>query len=132
MNKANPSVMVVEDEEMLLEAITKKLELSNITPLSFKSGREAIKYLQNTKDYPQGIWLDYYLNDMNGLEFMQSIQANEKFSRIPVIVVSNSVSPQKVSAMLSLGAKRYLLKAEHRLEDIISFFREYIDNKVNI
>lgn len=130
MSKANPIIMVVEDENLLLQAITKKLQLSEIDVLSCSSGQQAIDYLGNVDELPDAIWLDYYLKDMNGLAFMQEIKHNPAWEHIPVLVVSNSASPDKVSNMLGLGAKRYILKAEYRLDEIITMIREFIaDNE---
>lgn len=130
MSKENPIIMVVEDENLLLQAITKKLKLSDIDVLSCSSGQQAIDYLGNVDELPDAIWLDYYLKDMNGLAFMQELKQNPNWEHIPVLVVSNSASPDKVSNMLGLGAKRYILKAEYRLDEIIAMIREFIaDNE---
>lgn len=128
MSKQNPTIMVVEDEVLLLQAITKKLKLSNMDVLSCSSGQQAIDYLENLDELPDAVWLDYYLKDMNGLVFMQAIRDNPRWSHIPVIVVSNSAAPEKVHTMLGLGAKKYILKAEHRLDEIIAMIREFIEN----
>jgi two-component system chemotaxis response regulator CheY len=126
MSKENPTIMVVEDESLLLQAITKKLKLSGMDVLSCASGQQAVDYLNNLDVLPDAVWLDYYLKDMNGLAFMQELKAKPEWSRIPVIVVSNSASPDKVSNMLALGAKKYVLKAEYRLDEIIVMIREFI------
>lgn len=118
--------MVVEDENLLLQAITKKLKLSNMDVISCSSGQQAIDYLNNLDELPDAVWLDYYLKDMNGLGFMQELKSNEKWANIPVLVVSNSASPDKVNTMLGLGAKGYILKAEYRLDEIIAMIRDFI------
>lgn len=130
MSAQNPTIMVVEDETLLLQAITKKLKLTGIEVLSCASGQQAIDYLNSLDELPDAVWLDYYLKDMNGLAFMQALKQNPAWSDIPVIVVSNSASPEKVSNMLALGAKKYILKAEYRLDEIIGMIRGFInDNK---
>lgn len=127
MSKQHPTVMVVEDETLLLQAITKKLKLSNIDVLSCSSGEQAIDYMSSLEEeLPDAIWLDYYLKDMNGLAFMEKIKVNPKWAHIPVIVVSNSASPEKVHNMLALGVKQYLLKAEYRLDEIIQIILDFI------
>ncbi len=128
MSKQNPTIMVVEDEVLLLQAITKKLKLSEMDVLSCSSGQQAVDYLQSIDELPDAIWLDYYLKDMNGLAFMQEIKANPKWANIPVLVVSNSASPEKVHNMLGLGAKKYILKAEYRLDEIIGMIRDFIND----
>src|SRR5688572_13031721 len=119
MSKQAPTIMVVEDETLLLQAITKKLKLSNLDVISCASGQQAVDYLESLDELPDAVWLDYYLKDMNGLAFMQTIKENPKWANIPVVVVSNSASPEKVHNMLALGAKKYILKAEYRLDEII-------------
>ena len=126
MSSINPKVMVIEDETLLLKAICKKLSLENIETISATNGKQALDYLSNLTELPDAIWLDYYLKDTNGLDFMEELKKNKKWENIPVIVVSNSASPEKVHSMLALGAKKYLLKSQYRLEDIIKIIREFI------
>ena len=124
MDNQKHTVMVVEDEELLLQAITKKLKFVGIDVVSCLSGKQAIDYLNNLPTLPDAIWLDYYLKDMNGLEFMQTIKKNPNWQKIPVLVVSNSASTDKVNHMLALGVSKYLLKAEYRLDQIIDIVKQ--------
>jgi two-component system chemotaxis response regulator CheY len=126
MSSSQPTIMVVEDETLLLQAITTKLKVSNIDVISCASGQQAIDYLSSMTELPDAVWLDYYLKDMNGLAFMQAIKANPKWAGMPVVVVSNSASPEKVNNMLALGVKKYVLKAEYRLDEIIAMIKELI------
>ncbi|MFH0820875.1 MAG: response regulator, partial [Candidatus Peregrinibacteria bacterium] len=81
-------------------------------------------YLEKASPLPDMIWLDYYLkNNMNGLDFLKKIHGNSKWSKIPVIVVSNTASESKVKEMLAMGAKKYFLKAESLLGDIIDYIQ---------
>jgi two-component system chemotaxis response regulator CheY len=126
MSKTAPFVLVIEDEPLLLEAITKKLKVLQMTTASCSSVKQALDYLQGAQELPDVVWLDYYLKDMNGLDFMEELKKNEKWKDIPVLVVSNSASPEKVQNMLALGAKKYILKAEHRLDEIAEMIRGLI------
>jgi two-component system chemotaxis sensor kinase CheA len=112
-----PLILVVEDEKLLLEAITKKLAMNGIDTISC-----------TTVD---AMWLDFQLPDMDGITLLSKIREKDEWKEVPVIVVSNSASDEKVNGMLALGAKRYLLKAEHRLEDIINDVRNIIKSTQN-
>jgi CheY-like chemotaxis protein len=122
-------VLVIEDDHLLGEAITKKLSNEGMTATLQTSAKEALLYLSSVQEIPNIIWLDYYLEDMNGLEFMAELKKDQKLQNIPVIVVSNSASGDKVSSMLALGVKKYMLKAENRLEDIVSEIRKFATNE---
>lgn len=129
MNDNSLTIMVVEDEELLLRAITKKLEMVGKKVVSCTSGEQALDYLNNLPDLPDAIWLDYYLKDMNGLAFMAQLKKNPTWAGIPVMVVSNSATQDKVSQMLALGAKKYILKAESRLDDLVGVVDEIVAGK---
>lgn len=124
MNETNLKVLVVEDEPLLLEAIGEKLRKEGIEAILCSGGEKALEHVNNDVELPDAIWLDYYLKDMNGLAFMDQVRQNSKWQDIPVIVVSNSANAEKVSTMLALGVKKYLLKAEYRLEDIVDIIRQ--------
>lgn len=126
MSRARPLVMVVEDEGLLLHAIIRKLEKSGIDTVSCVSGKQALEYLAKLEVLPDAIWLDYYLKDMNGLDFMRGVRNNKKWEHIPVVVVSNSASEEKVHTMLALGVSKYVLKAQYKLDEIIQMVRDFI------
>jgi CheY-like chemotaxis protein len=126
MSKQNPTVMIVEDEDLLLQAITKKLRLTGVTVIACINGEQALFSLKNHRQLPNAIWLDYYLEDMNGLEFMKKLKEKSQWAQLPVFVVSNSASRDKVNSMLALGAIKYFLKAEYRLDDIIEIIKKFI------
>lgn len=125
------TILVVEDEELLLQAIVKKMEVTGVAAIACSSGQKAIEYLSSVQQMPDAIWLDYYLKDMNGLEFMDQLKQKPLWAAIPVVVVSNSASADKVSRMLALGVKKYLLKAETRLEDLIVIVRDLVRQNQN-
>ena len=129
MESKNPTVMVVEDEHLLLKAIERKLRLNNLNVIACESGTAAIENLNKKSAPPDAIWLDYYLGDTNGIEFMKKLHQNAKWTDIPVLVVSNSADPEKVSAMMALGVKDYLLKADYRLDRLVSEIQSLINNK---
>src|SRR3990167_7195618 len=129
MESKNSTVMVVEDEHLLLKAIERKLRLNNLNVIACASGTEALERLDKTPRQPDAIWLDYYLGDINGIEFMQKLHQNPKLADIPVLVVSNSANPDKVAKMMALGAKGYLLKADYRLDRLVSEIQSLINTK---
>jgi len=120
-------IMIIEDEEMLLTAISRKLNSSGFQTVTCTNASQAVDYLSNFGELPDIIWLDYYLPDMNGIDFMQKIRENENWAKIPVIVVSNSASEKKKKAMYELGVKKYVLKAKYKLDEIVNIVKEIIE-----
>ncbi|MBL4693814.1 response regulator [Candidatus Gracilibacteria bacterium] len=127
MSKENPCVLVLEDEALLLEAISKKLIKSGMTTISCTTAEQALDYLESISEKPDVIWLDFYLKGgMDGLEFLTKLKANEAWANIKIIIVSNTASDDKVKSMLALGASKYVLKAEHRLDEIVEQLTDII------
>ena len=126
MDEGKKVILVVEDETLLLQAIVKKLELVGMGTVSCVSGKQALEYLGSLPKLPDGIWLDYYLKDMDGLEFMEELKKNPAWANIPVVVVTNSASPDKAHRMLALGAKGYMVKSDYKLEKVVETIREIV------
>lgn len=126
MQQHKYNIMVVEDEPMLLNAISLKLTKLDLGVVLCSSGQQALSSLASELTLPDIIWLDYYLEDMNGLDFITRIKQQPLWQNIPVIVVSNSASDTKVKNMLALGVNKYLLKAEYRLEEIVAIIEEIL------
>lgn len=118
------TVLVVEDEKLLLEAIGRKMEIEGIDTVLCETGAEAFEYLEKGPVKPNLVWLDYHLSDMDGISFMNKLHASPGCSDMPVVVVSNTASDEKVHAMMLLGAKRYVVKAESKLLDVIRTIKE--------
>ncbi len=125
-NKPRKPVLVVEDEVLLSKAIEKKLGLDGWEVVGVRKGQQALDYLKSTDELPQIIWLDYYLPDMTGLDFVVKLKEDKRLAEIPVMVVSNSASEPKVKSMLALGVKKYLLKADYRLSELIKIMEKII------
>ena len=122
--------MIIEDEVMLLQAVEKKLKNLGFKTISFTRATDALRYFKDGGEKPKAIWLDYYLeDDIDGIAFMQKLNEDTELSSIPVIVVSNSASQDKVNAMVALGVKKYVLKAENKLEDIVGTVRDVLNTQ---
>lgn len=123
------TILVVEDEALLLQAISKKLKNSGYEPVTVTSKDQAIDYLKSMDKPVDAIWMDYYLGETNGLELLQDIKQNDEWKDIPVVVVSNSANENTVTSMLALGANKYMLKAQNKLDDIIKAFDEFVSKE---
>jgi len=124
-----PRIAIIEDEPLLLEAIMKRFDRKGILSVGFLSAEEAIDYLNSLKkisELPKVIWLDYYLGDTTGTEFVENIKKKPMLENIPILVISNGSDSKVIEKLLELGIKKYLLKANHRLDDLISLAQEFL------
>ena len=114
-------ILVLEDERPLLEAIKIKLEKNNFEVVSARTIDQAKGYVNDLLRIDV-IWLDHYLiGKGDGLDFIAWCKEvdNIKCNSIPIFVVSNTASIDKMSTYMSLGAKKYFVKSNHKLDEII-------------
>jgi len=113
-------VLVVEDDQALQDAIVLKLKSEGIVPLPAKSCVEAIKIL-TTERVVDAVWLDHYLfGECDGLAVIKRVKEDKKWHDVPVFVVSNTITPEKVQPYFDLGAEKYYVKSDYRLEEIVA------------
>jgi len=120
------TVLVVEDEKALSAAIRSKLEKKDIITYGAVSVAEALEVL--SKEKIDAIWLDHYLfGKENGLDFVTKIKLHGEWKNIPIFLVSNTATLDKISSYLALGVNKYFTKADFKLEQIISDIVNFIE-----
>lgn len=122
------TILVVEDERPLLAAVKLKLEESGFEVVTARSVKQALDYLENVPDI-QAVWMDHYLMGRDdGLVLVATLKSdNSHYKRVPVFVVSNTASEDKVKAYLNLGVSGYFVKSDNRLDEIVGSIIERID-----
>ncbi|MFA6553591.1 MAG: response regulator [Patescibacteria group bacterium] len=113
-------VLIVEDELPLQTAIKKKLETSGFSTITARTVDQALDYLKSL-DKVDVIWLDHYLlGSKTGLDFVTEVKNSPVWKTIPIFVVSNTASADKVTSYLQLGVEKYYTKSDYRLDEIIA------------
>lgn len=86
VQQSNGKVLVVEDDPNNRDMLVRFLKKESFVTEEAANGREALERLnQNTCDL---ILLDLMMPEMDGFEFLEKIRANQKLSKIPVVVVT--------------------------------------------
>lgn len=123
------TILVIEDERPLIEAIKKKLENNGFAVTTARTVEQALNYLEDLERV-DAIWLDHYLlGKEDGLDFVTKIKSHDgQWKTIPIFVVSNTASPDKVQSYIRLGISKYYVKADHRLDGIINEIKSFLDH----
>lgn len=114
-----PTVLVVEDERSLLEAIEIKLSKNGFNVLKARTAAEAYALLKssNTVD---AVWLDHYLlGTGDGLDIVAKLKNDKKYKTTPIFIVSNTAGTDKITSYINLGVSKYYIKSNNRLDTII-------------
>jgi CheY-like chemotaxis protein len=120
------TILVIEDEQPLINAIKEKLGQNNFRVISVKTVEEGLKLV---RDLPKIdlVWLDHYLlGHKTGIDFVGQVKTNPLTKNIPVFIVSVSTDPTTSYQYLHLGAEEYYTKSAFKLQDIIDDIKKHI------
>lgn len=105
---ARPKIVVAEDDEGILELLVTRLELAGFKTFSARDGFRALDAIYTVR--PQGVVLDIGMPLMDGFTVLQSLKANLKFNKTPVLVLTARNAPDDVRRAIALGASDYMTK----------------------
>ena len=109
-----PSILLVEDEENLHEALKMNLELEGYDVTSSYDGAAALKAVQS--EYFDLIILDIMLPEMDGITVTESIRIRN--NEVPILILSARNSSADRVLGLKKGADDYLVKP-FNLEELL-------------
>ncbi len=121
------NILVVEDEKPLQDVIKAKVEKCGCSVVTARTVKQALSYL-NEKMKIDVIWLDHYLlGKDNGLDLVAKIKEDgSKWKNIPIFVVSNTASEEKVKCYLALGVEKYYTKSDYKLDQILGDIKKHL------
>ncbi len=111
------TVLVVEDDDFIRDAVVELLAFEGVEAVAVGDGAEALLRLRRREVLPALILLDLMMPVMNGWQFRAAQLADPELASIPVVVMSAS-DPEGVQADAVLAKPfeaRVLLDAVARL-----------------
>jgi len=114
------SIMIVEDDSFVVDIYRKKLQEEGFAVSEASDGKDAWEKLQDKSFRPDLILLDIIMPQMNGLDLLKKIRADEEIRKIPVILLTNMSQKEDIDTGLGLGAKDYLIKSHFTPGEVLS------------
>lgn len=105
MNK----LLIVEDDSFVAGLYQRTFGVAGFQTDVATSGEQAIEKLRRGR--PDAVLLDLVLNDMSGLDVLQTLRGNAATWSVPVVVLSNAYMDDIMQAAWKAGADRCLNKA---------------------
>src|SRR5579885_1025887 len=119
-------ILIVDDSasiRKILKRVLRQAEIPIGSIYEAGDGKEALETLQQRQI---GLVLsDINMPNMNGLELLSHLKANDPWKNLPVVMVSTEGSQAKVLEAVQLGAAGYVRKpfnAEQIKEKLAQFF----------
>ena len=103
-----PTILVVEDEQDILDLVEYNLEQAGFKVTTASNGTTALEKVQ--KEHPDLVVLDLMLPGMDGKEVCRRIRQDESFRRMPVIMLTARADEVDRVVGFELGADDYITK----------------------
>jgi CheY-like chemotaxis protein len=103
-----PSVLVVDDNEDVLQIVSKMLGARGYQVRLAHDGPGALAAIDAER--PDVILLDVMMPDMDGIKVLDRIRANPRSAAVPVIMVTAKAQDEDVLAGYKYGADYYITK----------------------
>jgi two-component system, chemotaxis family, chemotaxis protein CheY len=118
--RTTKSILIVEDStttRALIRAVIE--EMGDFNTVEAGSGFDALKLLP-TQEFDLVI-TDINMPDINGLELINFMKNNQRYSHLPLIIVSTEKSEEDKKRGMALGAMAYITKPfkAHELQEVI-------------
>jgi two-component system, OmpR family, response regulator RegX3 len=119
------SVLLVEDEESFVDALTIGLNREGFDVAVARDGQQAVTLF--AKDTYDIVLLDLMLPRMSGLDVCRAIRST---SEVPIIIVSAKGEEVDMVLMLEIGADDYVTKP-YRLRELVARIRAVLRRREN-
>lgn len=122
----NKKILIIEDEEAMLDAISEILSNQEFAALTARNGEEGLDTA--LKQHPDLILLDIFMPRMDGLVMLQKLRLDEWGKKVPVIILTN-LNPNTnsvINSVLQNEPAYYLVKSDVKLEGIVDKVKEVL------
>ena len=103
-----PTVLLVEDDELVMDAMTRTLVRQGYLVLSARSGHDAMSLMYTPLQPINVVVLDLNLPDVSGIDLCARI--HELHPSLPVVVCTGGTDPADADGLINLGVRRFFHK----------------------
>ena len=108
MNENSGKLLVVDDNEMNRDMLSRRLSRRKHTVITAENGQQALDLIE--KESFDVILLDIMMPGISGIEVLKLIRQSYSASELPVIMVTAKSDSEDVVTALKLGANDYVIK----------------------
>ena len=119
------TILVVEDEISLLNALRDKLTRENFAVLEAKNGEEGLEVA--LREQPDLILLDIVMPKMDGMTMLRKLREDLWGKSAKVIILTNLSDNEKIAGALEQKSQEYLVKSDWKIEDVVAKVRERLE-----
>jgi DNA-binding response OmpR family regulator len=117
-------VLLIEDDQIVANVYCNKLTVEGYRAESVPDGEAGLKVMRTLR--PDAIVLDLMLPKMSGVDVIKQIRSETEFSKLPVIVFSNTYLTNLIQEAWKAGATKCLSKSRCSPKEFLDVIRHTI------
>jgi two-component system alkaline phosphatase synthesis response regulator PhoP len=121
---SNATILVVDDEKDLREALSISLESAGFTVTSATDGKEGLEKALDEK--PNLILLDVVMPKVNGHQMLRELRKDAWGKNVPVLLLTNADDPANVTHGIELRSNDYIIKSQISLEEVVKKVKQHL------
>jgi DNA-binding response OmpR family regulator len=118
-----PTILLVEDDELVRDALTRILVREGYLVLTAPTGHDAIGLLRTPASPIDLVLLDIGLPDVSGTDLCARLR--ELFPDMPVVVCTGAAQPEDAAELRRLGITRFFAKPI-ALDELVAGLRDVL------
>ena len=104
------TALVIDDSRAIRMILGRMLNRFGYEVCSAANGREALNMIGDQSLDLSVILVDWYMPEMNGLEFVKAIRSDPRLGDVPLLMVFTDSEIDQIHPALAAGADEYVLK----------------------
>lgn len=116
-------ILVVEDDKLLRELLSKKLESDGYVVETAEDGETGLAAMRAHK--PDLVLLDIIMPKKSGFEVIEAMKGDELLAGLPVMIVSNSGQPVEIERARAMGVKDWVIKTEFNPQEVLEKIKKH-------
>lgn len=120
MNHEQHSVLIVEDDQILLRMLANMLKEKGLNVLEAKNGLEGMERI--SAKTPDLMLLDIDMPRMDGIAMLRNLKENN--IKVPTLMLTNLTNSTYIADAAELGVKEFLVKSDWEIDDIVTKVEE--------
>jgi DNA-binding response OmpR family regulator len=117
-------ILIIEDDQIVANVYRNKLAVEGYQTELAPDGETGLKTLRTLK--PDLIVLDLMLPKMSGVDVIREVRSEAEFSKLPIIVFSNTYLTNMIQQAWKAGANKCLSKASCSPREVVDVVRNTI------
>ena len=118
-------IAIIEDDQVISQMYRMKFEADGFDVQLANNGKHGVELVESF--LPDIILLDLQMPEMNGVEALEIIRANDWGKNIPVMILTNLGEEEAPKELRGLGIHSYIVKANLTPRQVAQRVREALN-----